>query len=314
MNSLNKKDLQITFSVGQSASEVFRSVSNIAEWWTENVKGDAFKLNDEFTVQFGDVHFSKQQLVEVVPDKKVVWLVTESQLSWLRDKQEWNGTRIVFEIDEQEGGTQLQFTHIGLTPGVECYNGCSGAWGQYVGESLFNLITTGKGQPEKKQKMTAPDFTTTLLVEQTPEQVFNAINKVNGWWLEEIEGSTNKLNDEFKYHYEDVHRCKIKIIEMVPNQKVVWLVEDNYFKFTKDNSEWKGTKVMFEIGKKDNKTQLRFTHLGLVPEYECYEVCKQGWTNYIQNSLHNLITTGKGLPNGKGKPQTEAEKKLGSGQ
>src|SRR4051812_32114489 len=102
----------------------------------------------------------------------------------------------------------------------------------------------------KKQKMSAPDFTTTLLVDQTPEQVFNAINKVNGWWSEEIEGSTNKLNDEFKYHYEDVHRCKIKIIEMVPHQKVVWLVEDNYFKFTKDNSEWKGTKVIFEIGKK----------------------------------------------------------------
>ena len=166
----------------------------------------------------------------------------------------------------------------------------------------------------KTKAMTTPDFTTTLLVDQTPEQVFTAINNVRGWWSEEIEGGTARLNEEFKYHYEDVHRCRIKIIESVPNQKVVWLVEDNYFKFTKDKSEWKGTKMIFEIGKKDNKTQLRFTHLGLVPGYECYEICREGWTNYIQNSLRSLITAGKGQPNGKGRPQTEAEKKLGSEQ
>ena len=158
--------------------------------------------------------------------------------------------------------------------------------------------------------MTTPDFTATLLVDQTPKQVFDAINNVRGWWSEEIEGGTNKLNDEFKYHYEDVHRCKMKIIELVPNEKVVWHVLDNYFKFTKDKNEWKDTKIIFEISQQDNKTQLRFTHLGLVPQYECYEICSDAWTNYIQNSLRNLITTGKGQPNGKGKPQTEAERNL----
>lgn len=158
--------------------------------------------------------------------------------------------------------------------------------------------------------MTTPDFTATLLVDQTPKQVFDAINNVRGWWSEEIEGGTNKLNDEFKYHYEDVHRCKMKIIELVPNEKVVWHVLDNYFKFTKDKNEWKDTKIIFEISQQDNKTQLRFTHLGLVPQYECYEICRDAWTNYIQNSLRNLITTGKGQPNGKGKPQTEAERNL----
>ena len=158
--------------------------------------------------------------------------------------------------------------------------------------------------------MTTPDFTATLLVDQTPKQVFDAINNVRGWWSEEIEGGTNKLNDEFKYHYEDVHRCKMKTIELVPNEKVVWHVLDNYFKFTKDKNEWKDTKIIFEISQQDNKTQLRFTHLGLVPQYECYEICRDAWTNYIQNSLRNLITTGKGQPNGKGKPQTEAERNL----
>lgn len=160
----------------------------------------------------------------------------------------------------------------------------------------------------KEQKMTTQDFTATLLVGQSPKEVFDAITNVRGWWSEEIEGNTSKLNDEFAYHFEDLHRSKLKLIEVVPNQKVVWLVQDNYFKFTEDKTEWTGTKVSFQISTEGDKTKLVFTHIGLVPEYECYEVCKEGWSNYILNSLHKLITTGKGHPNATGVPRTESEK------
>jgi hypothetical protein len=158
--------------------------------------------------------------------------------------------------------------------------------------------------------MPASDFTTTLLVDQNLNEVFHAVNNVRGWWSEEIDGGTKKLNDEFTYHFEDIHQCKMKLVEVVPDKKVVWLVLSNYFKFTKDKTEWKGTNVIFEISQKDNKTMLRMTHQGLVPEYECFEICRDAWTSYIQNSLRNLIVTGKGQPNGKDKPQTENEKDL----
>ena len=157
---------------------------------------------------------------------------------------------------------------------------------------------------------TTADFTTTLLVDQSSKEVFNAINNVRGWWSEEIEGNTSKLNDVFNYHYEDIHRCKLKLIEVVADKKVMWFVEENYFNFTEDEKEWTGTKIIFDISRKENKTELRFTHLGLVPENECYHACYEGWTNYIQKSLKGLITTGKGKPNAKGKPQTETEKRL----
>lgn len=160
--------------------------------------------------------------------------------------------------------------------------------------------------------MTTSDFTTTILVDQTRTEAFNAINNVRGWWSEEIEGDTDQLNAEFKYHYEDVHLSQMKIIELVPDQKVVWFVMDNYFKFIEDKTEWNGTKIVFDISEKNNQTEVRFTHVGLVPEYECFEVCKSAWTNYIQNSLRNLISTGKGNPNATGKPQTEEEKELGA--
>lgn len=158
--------------------------------------------------------------------------------------------------------------------------------------------------------MTTTDFTTVLLVDQSPKAVFDAVTNVRGWWSEEIEGGTSQLNDVFHYHFEDVHRCEIKLIEVIPNKKVVWLIVDNYFKFTEDKSEWTGTKVIFDMEEKSDKTALRMTHVGLVPEYECFEICQNAWTNYIQNSLRSLITTGKGMPNASGKPQTETEKRL----
>jgi hypothetical protein len=158
--------------------------------------------------------------------------------------------------------------------------------------------------------MTATDFTTAIRIDQTPEQAFNAINNVRGWWSKEIEGNTEKLNDEFTYQYEDVHNCRMKLIEVIPGKKVVWHVLDNYFKFTKDKQEWTGTTINFEISAKDNKTEVRMTHVGLNSAYECFDICSNAWTTYIQKSLRDLITTGKGKPNGKGKPQTEDEKKL----
>ena len=147
--------------------------------------------------------------------------------------------------------------------------------------------------------MGTTDFTTSIVVEQSPAEVFKAVNDVRGWWSEEIEGGTEKLNYEFTYHYKDVHSCKMRLIEVVPNKKVVWLVLDNYFKFTNDKTEWIGNKIVFEITEKDNMTQLQFTQFGLVPQYECYDICRDAWSNYIKSSLRNLITTGKGQPNTK---------------
>lgn len=138
--------------------------------------------------------------------------------------------------------------------------------------------------------MTTRSYTTTLKVEQTPGEVFDAINDVRGWWPE-IEGLANRVGGIFEHHFEDMHRCELEVKDLIPGKKIVWTVLENQFSFTKDKNEWKGTDIVFEIARKGTKTELKFTHVGLVPEYECYGVCSNAWDSLINENLFGLITS-----------------------
>jgi len=155
--------------------------------------------------------------------------------------------------------------------------------------------------------MKSQNYSTTFIVDETPEEAFAAINNVRDWWSGNIEGSTNKLGDEWTYRYKDIHYSKQKITEFIPGKKVVWLVLDSYLNFIEDKTEWNDTKITFRIGKKGDKTEVRFDHLGLTPEVECYDACSNAWGGYVNSSLRNLITKGKGQPNRK--EQVAAKKK-----
>ena len=144
--------------------------------------------------------------------------------------------------------------------------------------------------------MNNQDFTAAISVEKTPEEAFDAINNVRGWWSGEIQGDTDKLGAEFTYRVRDVHRSKQKITEFTPGKKVVWHVLDGDLGFVKDKSEWKGTDIVFEIAEKGDKTEVRFRHVALVPAYECYNNCSNAWGMLINGNLRKLITTGKAQP------------------
>ena len=139
------------------------------------------------------------------------------------------------------------------------------------------------------------DFTTSFAVERTPQEVFDAINDVRGWWGE-VDGKTDEVGAEFTYRVKDIHYSKLRVIELIPEEKVVWLVLDNHMNYVQDQTEWVGTKISFEIAGKNGATEVRFAHLGLVPRFECFDACSDAWTSLMHSSLPSLITTGTGQP------------------
>lgn len=285
---MEKTDFTTTILVDQSPKEAYDAINNVRSWWTGEIEGPTDQLDKEFSYRYKEFHFSRHKVIEMVPEKKVVWLITESSLNFVEDKDEWNGTTISFEIATKGDKTEIRFTHHGLIPQIECYDACSNAWTGYIQSSLRSFITGG--------------FTTTILVDATPQEAFKAVINPRGWWSEEIEGGTEKQGDEFTYHYKEVHRCTMKLVEVIPNRRVVWLCTANHFDFTRDQREWIGDRVSFEISGKGNQTEIHFTQFGLVPACECYEICQNAWTRYIHQSLRGLITTGKGNPNPKENP------------
>ena len=148
-------------------------------------------------------------------------------------------------------------------------------------------------------KTGTPGFTTSFVVNQSPQEVFDAINDVRGWWSGEIEGSTDELGAEFTYRYQGLHRSTHRITDLVPGKKVVWHITEARLNFVEDKTEWNGTDIVFEIARKGDRTELRFTHVGLVPAFQCFGACSGAWGFYINDSLRSLITTGKGEPNPK---------------
>ena len=159
--------------------------------------------------------------------------------------------------------------------------------------------TTAAREAREDGTVETKGFSTSFTVDQSPHEVFDAINDVRGWWSGEIDGSTDELGAEFTYRYQGLHRSTQKITELVPGRRVVWHVADASLEFVRDKTEWNGTDIVFEIARKGDKTEVRFTHVGLVPRFQCYGDCSGAWGFYINESLRRLITTGKGEPNSK---------------
>jgi uncharacterized protein YndB with AHSA1/START domain len=152
-------------------------------------------------------------------------------------------------------------------------------------------------ESERMALMKSANLTYSFLVDRSPEEAFAAINDVRGWWSGNIEGKTDQLGAEWTYRYEDLHYSKQKVTELVPGKKIVWEVIDSRLGFVADKHEWNDTTITFELAKKGRKTEVRFSHLGLTPDVECYDDCSSAWRSYITGSLKNLITKGKGQPN-----------------
>ncbi|WP_211277239.1 SRPBCC family protein [Thermoflavifilum aggregans] len=288
-----KQDFACNITVPAAAADVFKAICDIPAWWTTDLHGYTHHVQDEFTVAFYGDTFVKFRITEMIPEKKIVWLVTDCYLYWIENKREWTNTQVIWEISPEEHQTHLHMTHEGLIPSCECYASCKEGWNKYVKGSLFQLLTQGKGTPQLPPNN--KDFTCYIEVNITPRDAFKMINRVSEWWIKDVEGSTEKINDKFTVRFGNTWKS-FKIIELIPDKKIVWLNIDCNLPWNSDVKEWKNTKIIWEISDNKISTVIKFTHVGLL-ELECGNQCSNAWTNYIQQSLFKFIKEGKGLPN-----------------
>ena len=141
---MKKDSYTNSFTSSKTSEEVFDVLLNVQQWWSgfyeETIKGKSKRVDDEFIFKAGGgAHYSKQKLIELIPNKKIVWLVTDSKLNFLNNASEWTGSKICFDISANNNKTKVTFTHDGLVPQIECYNDCSGGWSKYLGKLKNDL-------------------------------------------------------------------------------------------------------------------------------------------------------------------------------
>ena len=142
---MEKNSFSSSISAKISGDEAISKISNVPEWWGVTFTGSAKKQNDTFNVKMGGDSSFDFTVTELIPGKRLVWVVTDCYMPWYTDKTEWTNTRLIFDLKENNDITELTFTHEGLTPDVECYNDCEPGWTHWIKTSLFSYLTTGKG-------------------------------------------------------------------------------------------------------------------------------------------------------------------------
>ena len=286
-------DFSTTLLVDQTPKEVFQAINNVRGWWSEEIEGGTHKLNDEFTYHYKEVHHCKMKLIEVVPERRVAWLVLDNYFSFTKDKSEWKGTTISFDISNKDGQTQMRFTHQGLVSEYECFDICSNAWTDYIQNSLRKLIVTGKGTPNKDEQ----DYQKIMIINKPVHEVYAAITEdIPQWWSNDFTGAAAQVGDHFNIAFGGTRKT-FEIIEAIPDEFVAWKCIKAYIDVAslKNKSEWVDTKILWTFSSGHKETTINFMHQGLHKSLECYEVCEAGWDQFL-GSLESYLKTGNGKP------------------
>ena len=144
-------DLTATFTTDATPRQAYDAINDVRSWWSGNIVGSTDHVGAEWYYLVPDLHFSRQLVRELVPGERVVWDFTDGYLAFIADKKEWVGTSARFDIREQDGRTEVMFTHEGIASGDECFDVCYDAWTHYITVSLRERIESGAGQPRSHE-------------------------------------------------------------------------------------------------------------------------------------------------------------------
>jgi len=144
---MKKQQYHRSITTTNTPKEAFAKINDVPSWWAKNFEGSSKKINDVFTVRFGNGDMYKLEVAEMIPNKKIIWDVVDSYQGWHDNHTEWVDTKIIWEVIPQKDGVELTMTHEGLVPEFECYLDCSRGWDYLIQKSLFGLLTVNTGLP-----------------------------------------------------------------------------------------------------------------------------------------------------------------------
>ena len=138
---INKNYSATTYSVAikvaKSSNEVFNLLIDLTKWWPEEFIGENINLNSVFILKTEEGHYSKNKVIEYIPNEKVVWIVTESRRK--EDDFDWTGTEMIFEIKPKNLYTEIIFTYDGVVLKNEIQR-LAQICDFVIKERLYNLI------------------------------------------------------------------------------------------------------------------------------------------------------------------------------
>jgi uncharacterized protein YndB with AHSA1/START domain len=272
---INRKH-SVTIEIKKTPENVFDHLIQFTKWWPEEYVGGEIKQNTEFVFKSEGGHYSKNKVIEFAPNKKLVWITTESKRE--ADDFDWTGTKMIFELSPEGNNTLLHFTYDGVVLETE-QDRLAQICDFCIKDRFYNFIES---------------FTTTIEVAKSPQYVFKCLTTdVALWWGgKDFSGKSAHLGDEFIINHPGAHYSKQKLIEVLPNKKIVWHVTESALSWLKNKEDWKDTRMIFEIKGNDANTILKFTHEGLSPGKESYATCSEGWSKVITEWLYKFIMEG----------------------
>ena len=144
--------------------------------------------------------------------------------------------------------------------------------------------------------MKEQDYHSSITASVTPQEAFEKISHVSEWWAKDFEGKSEEPHDVFTVRFPNGDMYKVKVSEIIPHKKITWEVIDSYQGWHDNHTEWVGTTIVWEVLSPKDSLEVKMTHIGLVPEFECFDKCSHGWDYLMQKSLLELLNEGKGLP------------------
>jgi uncharacterized protein YndB with AHSA1/START domain len=134
-------DILHRVGVKASPNETYRALSTLdglAGWWTTDTQGDC-NIGGVIQFRFGTRGGFDMKVLELDPAKRVLWQVVGGPADWI-------GTKVSFELSQQDDFTIILFKHQGWKEPIEFMHHCSTKWALFM-MSAKSLIETGKGAP-----------------------------------------------------------------------------------------------------------------------------------------------------------------------